>query len=74
VLVLLLAVVVPFEMLAEWTSLATLLVFVLVNLSLLWLRHRRRKEPPNLFRVPLWVPAVGLLTSLAMMAASVLPA
>ena len=35
-----LALLVPFEQLAEGTSLATLLVFLLVNLSLLRLRHR----------------------------------
>src|SRR5665213_414910 len=36
-----LALLVPFERLAEGTSLATLLVFLLVNLSLLRLRHRQ---------------------------------
>ena len=36
-----LALLVPFERLAEGTSLATLVVFALVNLSLLRLRHRR---------------------------------
>jgi len=39
-LTLALALLVPFEQLAEGTSLATLLVFLLVNLSLLRLRHR----------------------------------
>ena len=70
--VLLLALVVPFEQLAEWTSLATLLVFALVNASLLWLRLKHQPVSTNLFRVPLWVPALGLLTSLAMMMGSAL--
>jgi len=59
-------------MLAEGTSLATLLVFALVNLSLLRLRHRKIQSPGPHVRVPLWVPAVGLLTYLVMMAAALL--
>ena len=68
---LVLALLVPFERLAEGTSLATLLVFALVNLSLLRLRHRRIHTDGPHVRVPLWVPAAGLLTCLAMMAAAV---
>ena len=68
---LVLALLVPFERLAEGTSLATLLVFALVNLSLLRLRHRRIHTDGPHVRVPLWVPAAGLVTSLAMMAAAV---
>jgi APA family basic amino acid/polyamine antiporter len=65
-----LALLVPFERLAESTSLATLLVFALVNVSLLRLRHRRiRSEGPHV-RVPLWVPAAGLASCCAMMAAA----
>lgn len=71
-MVLVLALAVPFERLAEWTSLITLLVFALVNLSLLRLRWRERRGlPSDHFRVPLWVPAVGFLASIAMMAASI---
>jgi APA family basic amino acid/polyamine antiporter len=69
---LLLALLVPFERLAEGTSLATLLVFALVNLSLLRLRHRKVHTPGPHVRVPVWVPAAGLATCLAMMAAAVL--
>ena len=68
---LVLALLVPFERLAEGTSLATLLVFALVNLSLLRLRHRRIHTDGPHVRVPLWVPAAGLLTCLSMMAAAV---
>ncbi len=67
---LLLALVVPFERLAESTSLATLSIFALVNLSLLWLRWRHVHSPARHVRVPLWVPAAGLVTCLAMMAAA----
>ena len=72
---LILALAFPLERLAEWTSLATLLVFAMVNLALLRLRLRSAPEPappPQRFRVPLWVPAAGLLTCLAMIASALL--
>ncbi len=68
-----LALLVPFERLAEGTSLATLVVFALVNLSLLRLRHRKIHTDGPHIRVPLWVPAAGLVSCLAMMAAAVAP-
>ena len=67
-----LALFVPFERLAESTSLATLLVFALVNLSLLHLRRRKLAAHAACVRVPLWVPAAGFLTCLAMMLAAML--
>jgi amino acid transporter len=66
-----LALLVPVERLAEGTSLATLVVFALVNLSLLRLRHRKVTSPGPHVRVPVWIPAAGLLTCLAMMAAAI---
>jgi amino acid transporter len=71
-LVILLALVLPFEQLAEGTSLATLVVFALVNLSLLRLRHRRVRAPRPHVSVPVWVPAAGLATCLLMIAAALL--
>jgi len=67
-----LALFVPFERLAESTSLATLLVFALVNLSLLRLRQRKVQTPGAHVRMPLWVPAAGFLSCLVMMAAALL--
>lgn len=67
-----LALSVPFEWLAEGTSLATLVVFALVNLSLLRLRHRRVRSPRPHVSVPVWVPAAGLATCLAMIASALL--
>jgi amino acid transporter len=61
---------VSFEQLAETTSLATLAVFALVNLALLRLRHRRVQSNGPHVNVPVWVPAVGLFTCLAMIAAA----
>ena len=71
-LVIALALSVPFERLAEGTSLATLVVFALVNLSLLRLRHRRVRSPGPHVSVPVWVPAAGLVTCLAMIASAAL--
>jgi APA family basic amino acid/polyamine antiporter len=63
-----LALFVPLTPLAEATSLATLAVFALVNLALLRLRHRGvRSDNPHV-SVPIWIPAIGLVTCLAMMA------
>jgi len=67
-----LALLVPFERLAEGTSLATLVVFALVNLSLLRLRHSKFHTPGQHVRVPVWVPVAGLAVCLAMMTAAVL--
>jgi amino acid transporter len=67
-----LALAVPFERLAEGTSLATLAVFALVNLSLLRLRARREPSPHPHARVPIFVPALGLATCLAMIAVAIL--
>lgn len=65
-----LALFVPLTPLAEGTSLATLAVFALVNLALLRLRYRG--VPANIphVTVPIWIPAIGLMTCIAMMAAA----
>jgi len=65
-----LALAVPFERLAEGTSLATLVVFALVNLSLLRLRYQKVHTHTPHVRVPVWVPVAGLITCLAMMMAA----
>jgi amino acid transporter len=65
-----LALLVPFERLAEGTSLATLVMFALVNLSLLRLRYRQVHTHAPHVRVPVWVPAAGLISCLAMMTAA----
>jgi len=67
-----LALTIPFERLAESTSLATLVVFALVNLALLRLRHRRVQSHGPHVRVPLWIPAVGFATCAAMIGSALL--
>jgi APA family basic amino acid/polyamine antiporter len=71
-LVIVLALSISFERLAEGTSLATLVVFALVNLSLLKLRHRRVLSHGPHVSVPVWVPAAGLAISIAMIASALL--
>jgi basic amino acid/polyamine antiporter, APA family len=61
----------PLERLAESTSLATLVVFALVNLALLRLRRHVHTPGPHV-RVPLWVPAAGFAACLAMIASALL--
>jgi basic amino acid/polyamine antiporter, APA family len=64
------ALLLPFERLAESTSVATLLVFAMVNLSLLWLRFTKMRPPGQHVRVPIFVPAGGLVTCVAMISAT----
>jgi len=54
----------PFEKLAEFTSISTLFVFAMVNLALLKLRFEGAKPRPGVLTVPLFVPVLGLVTSL----------
>ena len=61
-----LALLVTLASLAEGTSLAILRVFALVNLSLLRLRYRCQSKTPHVV-VPIFVPAAGLATCIAMM-------
>jgi basic amino acid/polyamine antiporter, APA family len=68
--VLALALLAPMERLAESTSLATLVVFAIVNLALLKLRWDGAPAAPGVIRIPVWVPVLGLITCLAMIAVS----
>ena len=71
-LVLTLALVFPIAILAEWTSRIILLTFSLVNISLLLVKRRGELPPQGAFRVPSWVPVVGAITSLGLLAADFL--
>ena len=70
--VLFFAVSLPIERLAKWTSLATLVVFALVNLSLLVLRRQKKPAPLHALTIPIWIPTAGLLTCLLMLAGALL--
>jgi len=69
---LLFAVSLPIERLAKWTSLATLVVFAVVNLSLIVLRRQAAPAPAGRITVPIWIPAAGLLTCILMLASALL--
>jgi amino acid transporter len=71
-LTLFLALSAQFERLAEWASLSTLLVFVLVNLALIRLRLKETVAPPGTLVVPLVLPILGLLTSALMIVSALL--
>lgn len=66
------ALIVPFERLAESTSLATLVVFALVNLALLKIRSSRIRPARAPIHVPLVIPLLGLIACVVMIASSVL--
>jgi amino acid transporter len=61
----------PLVTLAKLTSFAILLVFVLVNLSLIAIK-RHQPPPPNIRIYPLWVPYGGLLLALALLTIAML--
>jgi amino acid transporter len=60
--VLVFALLLPLVTLAQATSLITLSIFALVNLSLFRIK-RRDPRPPGVTVFPLWVPLVGFLVS-----------
>ncbi|MGI9476127.1 MAG: APC family permease [Hyphomicrobiaceae bacterium] len=60
-LVLILATLIPLKGLAELTSLITLTVFGLVNLSLWNIKRRNEPAPKEAFITPIWVPLIGFL-------------
>ena len=72
VAVLVLALVFPIAGLAETTAVIVLVVFVLVNLALVRLKIRPGGPQAVAFRVPVWVPAVGALSSTALLCANFL--
>src|SRR5581483_6071055 len=65
-IVLLLALLLPLQHLADITARLTLAVFALVNLALVRIKARD-VAPPSGFAVPAWVPWAGLLTCLTLL-------
>lgn len=70
---LLLAIGNPLERLAELTSQIIIVIWVLSNCALLFLKFRGEPAPEQAVTVPVWVPVVGLVFSLGMLAVSGLP-
>ena len=69
--ILVLALFIPLEPLAEATSFSVLTSFALVNLALVKLKLARKPAPANACIVGTWVPVVGFLTCLAFLAGSI---
>jgi amino acid transporter len=61
-LVLLFALWLPLLSLAKLTSFITLMVFALMNFSLVLIKIRT-SQPEDIFIIPMWVPVIGLLLS-----------
>ncbi|MEX0693535.1 MAG: amino acid permease [Rhodospirillales bacterium] len=66
--VLVLALTFPVEALAEWTSRIVLVIFTLVNVSLVLLKRHGIKAPEGRFSVGIWVPVAGFVSCLALLA------
>ena len=64
----------PISVLAERTTQIILVVFVLVNTALIAIKLRGDVAPEGIFMVPLIIPVIGLLTSLAMLVGPILAA
>ena len=62
--ILILALGVPLTGLAEWTSRLTLGIFAFVNLALIRIKAMEATPASGVFVVPIWVPVVGLATSI----------
>lgn len=65
--ILLFALAIPLEGLAEISARATLLVFAIVNAALIRIKVRHGQTPPGAFRCPLWVAILGLASSLLLL-------
>lgn len=59
---------VEFEPLARLTSALLLVIFLIVNLSLIGLK-RREPDAPLTLKIPLWVPVLGAASSVVLLAA-----
>jgi len=58
----------PLSGLADLTARLTLVIFVIINLTLIAIKAREKSAPPDVFVCPLWVPIAGLLSSAALLA------
>lgn len=63
-IVMVLALFTPIAALAELTSQIVLLVFMGVNAALLHLKFFNHLAPHDIYKVPIWVPLIGLISSL----------
>lgn len=64
----------PLEQLADATSVIVLIVFTLVNLSLVMIKRRGDPAPPGVRTYPVWVPTAGFIASAGFLALGFLSA
>ena len=69
--ILVLALAVPLEGLADLTARCTLAIFAMVNLALLRIKSREARPPAGVFVCPRWVPAAGLASTVLLVALDV---
>jgi APA family basic amino acid/polyamine antiporter len=69
-IVLVLALFLPLDRLADWASQLTLILFALVNAALVRLKMKEAKPPANAFLVPAWVPWGGVVSTLGVLIAT----
>ena len=68
-LVLVLALLLPLEGLADLTSRCTLILFAVVNLALARIKRRERDPPTGIYLAPKWMPWAGFASCLALLGA-----
>lgn len=65
--ILVLALAVPLESLADLTAGFTLVIFAIVNFALIRIKGRNEAPPPGIFICPRWVPFAGLVSSVLLL-------
>ncbi len=69
VAVLIFALFLPIEKLATLTSSLMLIVFVVINTALVWLKMQESSAPSDIYEVPVIVPVIGAITCAALLVA-----
>ena len=64
VIILILALFLPIDQLAQMTSQIVLIVFMLVNLALIFIKIAKKSSKEEYFKVAIWVPILGFISSL----------
>lgn len=70
--ILVFALTLPLAGLADLTARLTLVIFVIINLTLITIKGRESAAPSNVFVCPMWVPVAGLLSSAMLLVLDVL--
>ncbi len=65
--ILVLALAVPLSGLADLTARFTLVVFAIINVSLIRIKSRETAAPLHVFVCPRWVPVAGLISTIGLL-------